>query len=76
MVSGWEQVFIPRICNQIFDLKNLEEGWKDKLGVWDKHIQTVIYKINNQQGPTCWTYTAQYCVITHKGKTLKENGHV
>ena len=35
VVSGWEQVFIPRICNQIFDLKKLEEGWKDKLGVWD-----------------------------------------
>ena len=25
---------------------------RDKLGVWDKHIHTTIYKIDNQQGPT------------------------
>ena len=24
----------------------------DKLGVWDKHIHTTIYKIDNRQGPT------------------------
>ena len=29
------------------------EGWgEDKLGVWDQHIHTTIYKIDNQQGPT------------------------
>ena len=29
------------------------ESWgRDKLGVWDLHIQTTIYKIDNQQGPT------------------------
>ena len=25
---------------------------KDKLGVWDQQIQTTMYKIDKQQGPT------------------------
>ena len=25
---------------------------RDKLGVWDQQIQTIIYKIDRQQGPT------------------------
>ena len=25
---------------------------KDGLGVWDQQIQTVIYRMDNQQGPT------------------------
>ena len=29
------------------------KGWgRDKLGIWDEHIYTTIYKIDNQQGPT------------------------
>ena len=24
----------------------------DRLGVWDGHVHTVIFKIDNQQGPT------------------------
>ena len=27
---------------------------KGKLGVWDYHIHTTIYKTENQSGPTCW----------------------
>ena len=27
---------------------------KDKLGVWDQHIYTTIYKTDTQQGPTVW----------------------
>ena len=28
-------------------------GWeRDKLGAWDEHTHTTIYKIDNQQGPT------------------------
>ena len=26
--------------------------WRDKLGAWDLHTHTTIYKIDNQQGPT------------------------
>ena len=28
------------------------EGGEDKLGVWDYHTHTTIYKIDKQQGPT------------------------
>ena len=31
--------------------KGEREG-KDKLGIWDYHIHTTIYKTGNQQGPT------------------------
>ena len=27
-------------------------GRRDKLGAWDEHIHTTIFKIDNQQGPT------------------------
>ena len=27
-------------------------GKRDKLGLWDKHIYTIICKINRKQGPT------------------------
>ena len=29
-----------------------ERRARDKLGVWDRHIQTAIYKVGKQQGPT------------------------
>ena len=29
-----------------------ERGGRDKLGAWDQQIQTTIYKIDKQQGPT------------------------
>ena len=45
--------------NRLTDLENklmVTEGerWegRDKLGVWDCHIHTTIFKIDNQQGPT------------------------
>ena len=25
--------------------------WEDRLGAWDEHTHTTLYKINNQQGP-------------------------
>ena len=27
-------------------------GGRDRLGVWDKHVHTVTFKIENQHGPT------------------------
>ena len=27
---------------------------RDKLGVWDEQIHTIIHKIDKQQGPTVW----------------------
>ena len=29
-----------------------EGGGEDKLGDWDKHTHTTLYKIDNQQGST------------------------
>ena len=30
-------------------------GWRrDRLGVWDWQMQTAIYKMDKQQGPTVW----------------------
>ena len=29
-----------------------EEWGKDGLGVWDQWMQTIIYRLNKQQGPT------------------------
>ena len=37
---------------QIYVRQRGKAGWMDKLGVWDLQIQTTIYKIDNQQGPT------------------------
>ena len=31
-----------------------ERGGRDKLGVWDQQVQTTIYKIHKQQGPSVW----------------------
>ena len=36
--------------NYGFQRRNMVE--RDKLGVWDYHTQTTVYKIDNQQGPT------------------------
>ena len=27
-------------------------GRRDRLGVWDGHVHTTIFKVDNQQGPT------------------------
>ena len=29
-------------------------GERDSQGVWDGHVQTAIFKMRNQQGPTEW----------------------
>ena len=40
------------IENQLMVIKREREQRRDKLGVWDQQIQTTIYKIEKQQGPT------------------------
>ena len=39
-------------------------GGRDRMGVWDWHIQTAIFKIDNQQGLYSTGKFAQYSVIT------------
>ena len=44
-------------------------GWgEDKLGVWDKHMHTTIYKITNKDLLYSTGNYTQYIVITCKGK--------
>ena len=44
--------------NRVTDVENKlmvswgEKGRRDKLGGWDRHTHTTIYKMSNQQGPT------------------------
>ena len=28
------------------------EGWGERQGVWDGHVHTALFKMDNQQGPT------------------------
>ena len=37
--------------NKFMTTKGKREG-RDKLGVWDLHVHTTIYKTDSQQGPT------------------------
>ena len=43
-----------------------EGGDRLGVGVWDGHVHTAIFKIDNQQGPTVYSTgnSAQYSVIT------------
>ena len=46
---------------------------RDRLGVWDRHIHTTIYKTASQQGPTVQHRAdARYLVITDNGKEPKK----
>ena len=45
------------------------KGWgRDKLGVWEWHIHTTIYKINNKELLYSTGNYTQYFEITYKGK--------
>ena len=38
--------------NQTYGYQGRNMGGSDKLGDWDWHTHTTIYKLDNQQGPT------------------------
>ena len=49
--------------------KGIAVGGKDKLGHWDQHIHTTVYKTGKQQRPTIRTGNhIQYFIITYNGK--------
>ena len=39
---------------------------RDRSRVWDEHVHTAIFKMDNQQGPTTWN-SAQYCMAAWMG---------
>ena len=47
------------------------------MGVWDWHVHTAIFKIDNRQGPTVQhRESTQYFVITYKGKESEKNMYI
>ena len=46
-----KQTQTHRLQKQTYGYQRLTKG-KEKLGVWDWHIHTTIFKTDNQQGPT------------------------
>ena len=42
-----------RLRKQAYGYQRGKRGvWRDRLGVWDQHIHTTMFKTYNQQGPT------------------------
>ena len=49
-------------------------GWeRDKLGVWDQQMQTIIYRMDKQQGPTV-QHRELYSIswVNHHGKEYEK----
>ena len=38
--------------NQVYGYQGEGVKGRDRLGVWDWHVHSTIFKINNKQGPT------------------------
>ena len=57
-LKKWYKWTYLKSRNRLTDIENKlmvtkEERWgRDKFGIWDQQIQTTIYKIDEQQGPT------------------------
>ena len=48
-------------------------GGRDTMEVWDWHVYTAIYKIDNHRGPTVQQgNTAQYSVTTYMRKEFEK----
>ena len=56
---------IYRHRKQTYGYQRGKAEGRDKLGVWDQEIQTIIYKINKQQGPTL-QHRALYSISCNK----------
>ena len=55
--------------NRLTVAKGVGRG-RDKLGVWGWQMQTIIYRMDKQQGPTVYSTGnyIQYPVTSHNGK--------
>ena len=54
-------------------------GIRDSWGVWNQHVHTATFKIDNQQGPTAWhreLCSMLYGLIGGGGKSGGERMHV
>ena len=58
------------------DLWWLGDGGRDELGVWEQQMQTIIYRMDKQQGPTFYTGNyIQYPMLNYNGKE-QENVYI
>ena len=48
-------------------------GGRDRLGVWDWHVHTATFKIDNQQGPTVKKKKSWKFLKIKKRKTEQED---
>ena len=39
-------------------------GARDGQRLWDRHVHIVVFKMNNQQGPTVYTGNSSQCCVT------------
>ena len=37
---------------RIYDYQQGKMGGRDSQGLWDRHVHTALFKMDNQQGPT------------------------
>ena len=55
-------------------------GWQRRrgLGAWDQQMQTIIYRMNKQPGPSVYSTVKyiQYLVINHNGKEYEKKMHI
>ena len=49
-------------------------GGSDRWRVWDQHMQTITYRMDQQQGPTVYNTGnyIQYPVVNHDGKEYEK----
>ena len=47
-----KQKHTHRLREQHYSYQGERVQGRDRLGIWDWHVHTTIYKIDNQQGPT------------------------
>ena len=54
MTWSTKQEQTHRLGEQIYSYQGQKVGWKGRLGVWDGHVHTAVFNMDNQQGPTVW----------------------
>ena len=53
-------------------------GGEDSKGVWDRHVHTAVFKMDNQQGPPIQPreLCSMLCGNLHGRESLEENGYM
>ena len=66
-----------RLRERTFGYQGEKDEGRDSQGVWDGHVHTAIFKMNNQQRPTIQTQNSAQCYVAGwMGGCLGENGYM